>query len=80
MQQRSRFNLKNHAKEAKMHVQFQNSCKKRQKCIFNYKVHKKAKKTHLFWNLFAFITRMPMICIFNLKIHTKKDKKKISKR
>ena len=45
-------------KRAKMHVQFQNSCKKGGKCIFIMKFKKsknEKKKAHtIFWNVFAF--------------------------
>ena len=30
-------------KMTKIHVQFKNSCKKRQKCIFNFEIHTKKK-------------------------------------
>ena len=42
----------------KMHIQFQKSCQKSQKCIFNFEIHTKKgkrKKEGTFFNCFALI-------------------------
>ena len=64
----------------KIHVQFKNSCKKRQKCIFNFEIHtkKKAKMINelqekmIFLNFFFLL--LSLMPIFNLKIYAKKTK------
>ena len=40
-----------------MHVQFENSCKKKQKCIFNFEIHTKKDKngSTFFWIFFCFL-------------------------
>ena len=60
-----------------MHVQFENSYKKRAKYIFNFEIYTKKKSQNekrkdIYFDFFACISLVHFFCILNLKIHTKK--------
>ena len=61
-----------------MHVQIENSCKKEQKCIFNFEIHTKKgrnekNKALFFWFFFAFISPVPIIAFLTSKFSNSKN-------